>query len=61
MILEKIDSLKEDIWNLQKQIVIDSMIYNYGLNYKLVKMIIKYKRTKITELNCFRNILGSTG
>lgn len=55
MFLDKIKSLKNDIWELRKKLVIESMVYNTDIDREFTDLLIKYKVLKLNELKLLRN------
>jgi len=53
MLLEKIESLKDDIWYLKKKKVIEAMVYNTGIDRELTEVLIRYKVYRLNELREF--------
>jgi len=53
MLLEKIESLKDDIWTLRKKLVIEAMVYNSAIDREFTDLLIKYKVYRLNELREF--------
>jgi len=61
MLLEKIESLKDDIWYLRKEKVIEAMVYNTGIDREFTDLLLKYKVYRLNELHVLRGSLGYFG
>ena len=56
MILDKVLSLKEDIWSLRKRKVISAMVLDCGIDRQFTDLLIKYKVYRLNELRDFLRV-----